>query len=306
MLVVGLSFLVSAQAPSLTVLSREGRKPLPVTTINNQDYVAVDDLNAAFGTTSREDRQAGGLTITARSRSIVVTANQNVVSVSGRLVSLPAPPCAATTAGSCRSISFRARCRSRSMSRLDLRRAARLLVVGDLRVPRVVARVDAGTTNVAVTFESHAEHRGARQRRSPAALVVQFEADALELQHPAAAAADLPAGTRRRATRRRRVALTARAAVCEPPRHDVAAGRRLRTRRRSTCCRRPPMSRAAPAAPPRRAGHAARRFPRRGRRPDCARWSSIRATAATSSARRAPRARSRKRSRCRSRAGCAR
>src|SRR5688572_31472168 len=86
------SYLASAQAPPLTVLSREGRRPLPVTVINNQDYVAVDDINTAFGTTSREDRLAGGLTITARGRSIVLTENQNVVSVAGRLTPLPAPP----------------------------------------------------------------------------------------------------------------------------------------------------------------------------------------------------------------------
>src|SRR5688572_26501066 len=79
--VVTCSFLASAQAPSLTVLSREGRKPLAITTINNQEYVAVDDINATFGTTSREDRLAGGLTITARGQSIVLTADQNVVSV---------------------------------------------------------------------------------------------------------------------------------------------------------------------------------------------------------------------------------
>ena len=43
------ALLASAQAPPITVISREGRKPLPVTAINNQDYVAVDDVNAAFG-----------------------------------------------------------------------------------------------------------------------------------------------------------------------------------------------------------------------------------------------------------------
>ena len=80
-LVAGLSFLALAQAPSITVISREGRKPLPVTSINNQDYIAVDDINTAFATTAREDRLAGGLTITARGRSIVLTENQNVVSV---------------------------------------------------------------------------------------------------------------------------------------------------------------------------------------------------------------------------------
>ena len=90
--IVGAGLLSFAQPAALTVLSRDGRKPLPITTINSQDYVAVDDINTVFGTTSREDRLAGGLTITLRGRSIVVTADQNVVSVSGRLVSLPSPP----------------------------------------------------------------------------------------------------------------------------------------------------------------------------------------------------------------------
>ncbi len=180
---LGLSFLASAQAPALTVLSREGRKPLAVTTINNQDYVAVDDLNATFGTSSREDRQAGGLTITARTRSIVVTADQNVVSVSGRLVSLPAPPVRRDNRWFV-PVDFLPRALSLALeTRLDLRRPARLLVVGDLRVPRVVARVDAGTTDVAVTFEvtPNTESRVISQQGR---VVVQFEADALELSIP--------------------------------------------------------------------------------------------------------------------------
>ena len=49
---------------SLTLLSREGRRPVPITVINNQEYVAVDDLAGPFGTTARE--AAGGLTITAQ------------------------------------------------------------------------------------------------------------------------------------------------------------------------------------------------------------------------------------------------
>lgn len=178
-----LSLLVSAQAPSLTVLSREGRKPLPITTINNQDYVAVDDINAAFGTSSREDRQAGGLTITARTRSVVVTADQNVVSVSGRLVSLPAPALRRDNRWFV-PIDFLPRALALAVElRLDLRRATRLLVVGDLRVPRVVARVDAGTTNVAVTFEV-TPNTDSRVVSQPGRLVLQLEADALELTVP--------------------------------------------------------------------------------------------------------------------------
>ena len=183
MLVAGLSFLASAQAPAITVISRDGRKPLPVTSVNNQDYIAVDDINTAFATTSREDRLAGGLTITAKGRTIVVTENQNVVSVAGRLVTLPVP----TLRRDGRwfvPADFLSRALALALDvRLDLRRAARLLIVGDMRVPRVVARIDAGTANVAVTFDI-TPNTEARVNAQQGRLIVQFDADALDLSIP--------------------------------------------------------------------------------------------------------------------------
>ncbi|MDP2320300.1 MAG: N-acetylmuramoyl-L-alanine amidase [Acidobacteriota bacterium] len=181
--VLALSLAAAAQTPSLTVLSRDGRKPLPLTAINNLDYVAVDDINTAFGTTAREDRLAGGLTITLRGRSIVLTVDQNVVSVSGRLVNLPSPPVRRDNRWFVPA-EFLPRALSLLLdTRLDLRRAARLLIVGDVRVPRVVARVDAGTTNVAVTFEV-TPNTEARVTAQAGRLVVQFEADVLDLALP--------------------------------------------------------------------------------------------------------------------------
>ncbi len=180
---LALALIATAQPASLTVLSREGRKPLPLTAINNQDYVSVDDLNTAFGTTAREDRLAGGLTISLRGRSIVVTADQNVVSVSGRLVSLSSPPLRRDNRWFV-PVDFLPRALALVLdTRLDLRRAARLLIVGDLRAPRVVARVDAGTTNVAVTFEV-TPNTEARVTAQAGRLVVQFEADVLDLALP--------------------------------------------------------------------------------------------------------------------------
>lgn len=178
-----LSLFTAAQAPSLTVLSREGRKPLPLTTINNQEYVAVDDINATFGTTSREDRLAGGLTITARGQSIVLTADQNVVSVGGRLVSLPAPALRRDNRWLVPAEFLPRALSSAINTRLDLRPAMRLLIVGEMRVPRIVARVDAGSTNVAVTFEV-TPNTEARVTAQAGRLTVQFEADALELSAP--------------------------------------------------------------------------------------------------------------------------
>ena len=188
-LTVSLAFLASAQGPSLTVLSRDGQKPLPTTPIDGQDYVAVDDINTAFGTSSREDQLAGGLTITAGSRSIVVTADQTVVSVSGRLVSLPRPAVRRANRWFV-PVDFLPRALALALdTRIDLRRTSRLLIVGDLRVPRVVARVDAGTTNVAVTFEVTPK-TDSRVVSQAGRLVLQFQADALELSIPS-----LPAQT---------------------------------------------------------------------------------------------------------------
>jgi N-acetylmuramoyl-L-alanine amidase len=183
LLAAGLSWLVSAQTPPITIIARDGRKPLPVTNINNQDYVAVDDINTAFGSTSREDRLAGGLTITARGRSIVLTEGQNVVSAAGRLVPLPAPPVRRDGKWYVPA-DFLSRALSSVLEvRLDLRRAARLLIVGDLRVPRVVTRVDAGTTSVAISFDI-TPNTDTRVNAQPGRLIVQFDADALDLSIP--------------------------------------------------------------------------------------------------------------------------
>jgi N-acetylmuramoyl-L-alanine amidase len=179
---IGLSYL-AAQTPTVTVLSREGRKPIPITVINGQEYVAVDDVNAAFGTSSKEDRLAGGLTITARGQLIVLTADQNVVAVSGRLTSLLAPVQRRDNRWLV-PIDFLSRALSGALAtRIDYRRGVRLLVVGDMRVPRVAARVDAGTTNAAVTFEV-TPNTEARVVPQSGRLVIQFEADALELNLP--------------------------------------------------------------------------------------------------------------------------
>ena len=177
------SYFAAAQVPVLTVLSRDGRKPIPVTVINNQEYVAVDDVNAAFGTSSREDRVAGGLVITASGQSIVLTADQNVVSVAGRLVSLPAPVLRRDNRWLV-PVDFLPRALSSALNtRIDYRRGVRLLIVGDLRVPRVVPRIDAGTTNVAVTFDV-TPNTEAKVSAQAGRLIVQFDADALELSVP--------------------------------------------------------------------------------------------------------------------------
>jgi hypothetical protein len=85
--------LVTSQAPAptpITVLSKDGRRTLAITLVNDQEFVAVDDLAAMFQLAVREDA-LGALTIAAKDKTIVLT-DQALASVAGRLVSLPAPP----------------------------------------------------------------------------------------------------------------------------------------------------------------------------------------------------------------------
>jgi N-acetylmuramoyl-L-alanine amidase len=174
----------SAQTPTaLRMLTREGVKPVPTVVQNNQEYIGLEDLAAAFGLTFREDRLAGAMTITARGRTIILTADQSVVSVAGRLVSLTTPPVRQGTRWLI-PLDFLPRALAIALeTRIELRRTARLLIVGDLRVPRVVARVEAGSTSVSITFDVTPQ-TVARVNAEQGRLTVSFDADALELSLP--------------------------------------------------------------------------------------------------------------------------
>jgi N-acetylmuramoyl-L-alanine amidase len=185
-LVAGISAPPAAQAPqsALRVLSREGVRALPTVTLNSQEYVALDDLSQAFGLTSREDQLAGGITVTAAKQSIIITPDQPVVSVAGRLVSLNAAP---TKQGNrwLLPLDFLPRALGPALqTRIDLRRASRLLIVGDLRVPRVAARIDPSPAGTTVTFDA-TPATPSRITLETGRLIVLFEADALEFVPPA-------------------------------------------------------------------------------------------------------------------------
>ena len=181
----------AAQAPSpYTVLSREGRRPLAVRSINGQEMFAVEDLARLFGFTTREDTIAGGLTITFRGQTIVLSPGQELASVAGRLVSLSAPP-----ARDGREWFVPADFVNRALApvagtRIDLRRPSRLIVVGDIRAPRIAGRLDVQgslarlTLDVAPTTAHTVTVEGGR-------LMIRFEADALDVIFPAPAGPDL-------------------------------------------------------------------------------------------------------------------
>lgn len=168
-----------ARLGELTVLSREGRRPLVTASVNGQEMVSLADLSAMFSLGVREDTAAGGLIVTSGERSLVLSMTQGLASVGGRVVTLPAAPVKRGTTWFV-PVDFIARALSLiHPTRLDLRRGSRLLVVGDLRVPRVIVRNEEAASGARVTVDVtprvgyEVEQQGSR-------LLVRFEADALD------------------------------------------------------------------------------------------------------------------------------
>ena len=177
----------------LTLLSREGRQSLPTVAFDGRRMVEMTTLASLFGLTIADDRQPGRLTIQRDNQVIVLTANEGLVSVDGRLVSLPSPP--VENAGVWYvPIDFIGRALALVHDQtVELRRRSGLVVVGDIRVPQVVARYQrtGPQSRLRLMVTPATEHRIEQQADR---LVISFEADAVDLVLPDLAPDDLVTG----------------------------------------------------------------------------------------------------------------
>jgi N-acetylmuramoyl-L-alanine amidase len=139
--------LIEAQgtppAAPLILLTREGRRPVPTIVQSGQEFIGLDDVAGLFQVAVREDTLPGGVTVSHKGRTVVASAEQPMASVNGRLVALPAP---AMRVGARWFVPVEFLSRALGPiydTRIELRRPSRLLIVGDLRVPRITARIEA-------------------------------------------------------------------------------------------------------------------------------------------------------------------
>jgi N-acetylmuramoyl-L-alanine amidase len=177
----GLSDSLLSQSPGLTVLSKEGRRTLATTAINEQDYVALDDLAAMFQLAVRED--ALGVTVSYKGKTIVLTPDQALASVSGRLVALPAPPVRGPAPA--RRWLVPTDFISRALTlvydvKLDLRKPSRLLIAGDVRVPRLQIRYEAAGAAVRLTIDATPRAASAVTQDGDH-INIKFDADSLDI-----------------------------------------------------------------------------------------------------------------------------
>jgi N-acetylmuramoyl-L-alanine amidase len=179
-----------ASAPPYTVVSREGRRPLGARLMSGQEMFALDDLARLFNLAAREDAAAGGLTVSVNNQTIVLSQGQGLASVGGRLISLPAPPIKDGRSWFV-PVDFVSRALAPVMAtRVELRKPSRLILVGDVRIPRIAGRVDALGSLARVTLDiaPATPHTIAQDGNR---LVIRFEADALDATLPAPATPEL-------------------------------------------------------------------------------------------------------------------
>jgi N-acetylmuramoyl-L-alanine amidase len=184
-----------ASAAPYTVLSREGRRPLAARTMAGQEMFALDDLARLFNVVVREDAAAGGLTVTAGTQTILLSAGQSLASVSGRLVSLPAAPVREGRTWYV-PVDFVPRALALAIGgRLELRKPSRLILVGDIRVPRIVGRMETlgSVARLTLDISPGTPHTVTQEGTR---LTVRFDADSLDAALPATTSPELVVNVR--------------------------------------------------------------------------------------------------------------
>jgi N-acetylmuramoyl-L-alanine amidase len=172
----------SAAPPSLTLLSKDGRRSLTVVMAGDQEFIGLDDLAAVFQLAVHEE-SFGAVTVSYKGKTIVLTPDQTLASVSGRLISLPAAP--ARRGGRwIVPLEFISRALAPIYdSRLDLRKPSHLLIVGDVHVPRVTVRYDPVGSGSRLTVDA-TPRANSTVSQDGQHLTIKFEADALDIATP--------------------------------------------------------------------------------------------------------------------------
>jgi N-acetylmuramoyl-L-alanine amidase len=195
--ILSLSPPLLSQQATLTILSKDAlnntaRRTIATTTVNDQEYVALDDLAAMFQLTVREDA-IGGLAVNYKGKTILLMPDQPLASVSGRVVALPAAPIRSAARRWLVPVDFIGRAFPLVYdAKITVRRPSRLVIVGDLRVPRVQVRYDAAGTGGRLTIDA-TPRAASTVSQDGDQLTVKFDADAIDAAN--IAGASMPGAT---------------------------------------------------------------------------------------------------------------
>ena len=168
-----------AAAPYV-VLSADGRTAVAAVTAGDQEMLRLDELAALLQVTVREDRAAKALTVSRGTSVVVLSLDQGLASIGGKIVSLAAAPVRDGSRWLVSPDTVNRALAPIAGVRVEVRRASRLIVLGDLRVPRITVQQESGgpPTRLAIDVAPRAAYTIVQE---PRRLLVRFDADALDV-----------------------------------------------------------------------------------------------------------------------------
>ena len=175
---------LDAQSPRAAapyaVVSAEGRRTVGAATIGDQDMLRLDELAPLLQLIVREDRAAKALTVSKGAAVAVLSLDQGLASVGGKIFSLSAPPARDGTRWLVPPDTVSRVLAPIAGVRTEVRKASRLIVLGDLRVPRITVQQEPGgpPTRIAIEIVPRAAFTVVQE---PKRLLVRFDADSLDV-----------------------------------------------------------------------------------------------------------------------------
>ncbi len=162
-----------------TLISTEARRTLPFRTANGVDMVPLDQLASLFGLRVTEDTLAGGLMIETRGQRILAVPGQSFVQAAGRVVQLSGPVTRERNVWTVPVDFVPLALGPATGQRILIRRASRLILIGDVRVPQVSVRAERTPNGgrVIVDIDPPAPHKVTREGNR---LLVRFDATAID------------------------------------------------------------------------------------------------------------------------------
>ena len=169
-------------ASAYTLYTASGRQTIPFRTVGSTDLVPLDRLASLFNLTLTEDTLVGGLIVRGAGQTILLIPGQSFASIGpGRVVSLPAPVTRDRGPWEVPVEFIRQALGPAIGQPVEIRRGTHVILVGDIRLPRVSGQAESLGPNhrVVLDIQPPAPHTVSREGNR---LTVQFDAVALDFQ----------------------------------------------------------------------------------------------------------------------------
>ena len=149
-------------------------------TVGEQEMLRLDELAPMLQLSVREDRAAKALAVSRGTASVILSLDQGLASLGGKILALSAAPVRDGTRWLVPPDAVSRALAPVAGIRVDVRRASRLIVLGDLRVPRITVQQDPGGPPQRLVIEI-VPRAAFTVVQEPRRLLVKFDADGLDL-----------------------------------------------------------------------------------------------------------------------------